>query len=73
MTYNLENYRSHLCELADTVLYEEAIKVIQDDGRNRSNPSHESHKMNSLVYQEFWRREKASKYFQAFNLIITKR
>jgi hypothetical protein len=67
-----DNYSDYLRNVADTVLYEEALSNLQDIERNKTSTQHASHTKNSLIYSEFWRREKAKYYFQAYNIIQDK-
>lgn len=63
---NLEN----LTELADTILYEQAVDLIKKVEQAKTNPLENIHKVNSMVYQEFWRRGKAKYYYQAHNQVM---
>lgn len=56
--------------LADTILYEQALKVIRETECQKQNPSEAIHRVNSAIYQEFWRRGKAKHYYDAHNQVM---
>jgi hypothetical protein len=66
-----DRYRDFLQDLADTLLYEEAKSIILEDRRSRQSDKSLATK-NSLIYQEFWKREKASVYYNLYDLINKK-
>jgi hypothetical protein len=61
-----------LNNLADTLLYEKALKVILETERAKIEGNHlaKIHEVNSRIYQEFWRRNKAKYYFKAHNQVM---
>lgn len=63
-----DNYRDYLRDLADTTLYEEAVFIVLEDRKARQRDKDLATK-NSLIYQEFWRREKASVYYNLYDRV----
>lgn len=61
-----------LQSMADTILYEEALKVILNTERAKyeGNGDPVIHNKNSEIYKEFWRREKPEIYYQAHNQVM---
>lgn len=65
-----DRYKDFLRDLADTLLYEEALKVVLEDRKAKQSDKSCATK-NSLIYQEFWRREKASIYYNLYDKVNT--
>ncbi len=55
--------------LSDTVLYEEARKAIKQVEQNKLNMTEPCHWINSIIYTEFWRRDKPGIWDKAFNSV----
>lgn len=65
-----DRYKDFLRDLADTLLYEEALTVVLEDRKAKQSDKSWATK-NSLIYQEFWRREKASIYYNLYDKVNT--
>lgn len=63
------NYEEKLRTLADTILYEEALKICEQNLKNFADSNHESHWKNGFIHSEFWRRNKGKIYYNAYNSI----
>jgi hypothetical protein len=63
-----DEYKDFIRDLADTTLYEEALNVVLEDRKARQQDKNWATK-NSLIYQEFWKREKASIYYSLYDRI----
>ena len=57
-------------EMADTVLHEEAMRVIKQVEQNKSSSNELCHTLNSIIYQEAHRRNKADQiWMDAYNRV----
>lgn len=66
------DYKEKLKELADTTLYELTIKntIVMERSTLENALRDPSYWKNSEIYQEFWRRNKHEKYYDAYNTAL---
>lgn len=64
-------YEQFCREAADTILYEEALKIVKQSEQKRAEGSFlsDTDNMNTIVYTEFARRNKHQHYYDAFNQV----